>query len=107
MDFNKRSIRLVQQCPVCNRQYQENRVQIIAEDNNTFLAYMTCHFCQSNIIVRVFSLPQGLVGSAILTDLAPTEVLHFMNQSVVSANDVLAVHQLTRNGRLWTLLRQS
>lgn len=98
MDFNKHSIRLVQNCPVCDRKYQPNRVQIIDEFGNSFLAYLTCNFCQSNLIVKVISMPQGLVGNAILTDLSPEEVLRFSDGIKVTADDILNVHQsLTKN----------
>ena len=98
MDFNKHSIRLVQNCPVCDRKYQPNRVQIIDEFGNSFLAYLTCNFCQSNLIVKVISMPQGLVGNAILTDLSPEEVLKFSDGIKVTSDDILNVHQsLTKN----------
>ncbi|MFH1668161.1 MAG: hypothetical protein ABH884_04045 [Candidatus Komeilibacteria bacterium] len=100
MDFNKHSIRLVQQCPVCDRKYHEERVQIIDEQGNSFLAYMTCTFCQSNIIVRVISMPQGLVGSAILTDLTPEEVLKFSHEENIKANDILSVHEINKKGNI-------
>jgi len=105
MDLNKHSIRLVQQCPVCNRQYQPGRVQIIDEQGNTFLAYMTCSFCHSNLIVRVMSLPQGLVGSAILTDLMPDEVLRFADEPGVSTDDILYVHQILHTDELFNYFK--
>ncbi|PIZ99931.1 MAG: hypothetical protein COX77_00060 [Candidatus Komeilibacteria bacterium CG_4_10_14_0_2_um_filter_37_10] len=107
MDFNKHSIRLVQNCPVCNRQYQENKVQILDEAGNSFLAYMTCSFCWSNIIVRVISLPQGLVGSAILTDLFPDEVIKFGQSSSLQLDDILNVHSKLYDNSLITYLKNN
>lgn len=100
MDFNKHSIRLVQNCPVCDRKYRENKVQIIDEHGNSFLAYMTCTFCRSNIIVRVISMPQGLVGSAILTDLSPEEVLKFSHEENIQTNDILNIHEINKKGNI-------
>ena len=105
MDFNKHSIRLVQNCPVCNRKYQPNRVQIIDEFGNSFLAYLTCNFCQSNLIVKVISMPQGLVGNAILTDLSPEEVLRFSDAVAVSGDDILNVHQSLSNNEIYNYLK--
>ena len=107
MDFNKHSIRLVQNCPVCDRKYQPNRVQIIDEFGNSFLAYLTCNFCQSNLIVKVISMPQGLVGNAILTDLSPEEVLRFSDAATVSGDDILNVHQSLSNNEILTYLKIS
>jgi len=107
MDFNKHSIRLVQNCPVCNRKYQPNRVQIIDEFGNSFLAYLTCNFCQSNLIVKVISMSQGLVGNAILTDLSPEEVLRFSDADKISGDDILCVHQANNKNELLNYLKIS
>ena len=104
MDINRNSIRLIQQCPVCNKKYQENKVQILDEQGNAFLAYLTCSFCRSNIIVRVVSLPQGLVGSAILTDLNPDEVIEFSERQSIVSDDVLYTHQLLINNEFIQLI---
>jgi hypothetical protein len=105
MDFNKHSIRLVQNCPVCNRKYQQNRVQIIDEFGKSFLAYLTCNFCQSNLIVKVISMPQGLVGNAILTDLNPEEVLRFSDGTRISGDDILNIHQSINNNEILNNLK--
>lgn len=105
MDFNKHSIRLVQNCPVCDRKYQPNRVQIIDEFGNSFLAYLTCNFCQSNLIVKVINMPQGLVGNAILTDLSPEEVLRFSDGNKISGDDILNVHQSLSNNEIFNYLK--
>jgi hypothetical protein len=80
-------------------------VQIIDERGNSFLAYLTCAFCHSNLIVRVMSLPQGLIGSAILTDLLPTEVLRFSEDPPLSLDDILAVHQAMQINELFNYLK--
>ncbi|MCR4280160.1 MAG: hypothetical protein NUV82_01895 [Candidatus Komeilibacteria bacterium] len=77
-----------------------NRVQIIEEWGNSFLAYMTCTFCQSSIMVRVMSMPQGLVGSAILTELSPEEITKFSEQEGINANDVLRVYEVNQSSGL-------
>ena len=85
-------MRLIQKCPVCNQDYSTGRIQILDEEGNSFLAYLTCSNCQSSILVRVMTLPHGLVGNAILTDLASDEVMLFSEDSRVSSNDVLTIH---------------
>ena len=86
------SLRLIQKCPVCNQDYTNGKIQILTEENNTFLAYLTCGQCNSSILVRVMTMPHGLVGNAILTDLASDEVLQFSSEERVSSNNVLEVH---------------
>lgn len=87
------SIRLIQKCPVCNHDYLEGRIQILEEGEASFLAYLTCGFCHSSIIVRVMTLPHGLVGNAILTDLSSGEVTKFSETEIVKGDDVLQIYQ--------------
>ncbi|MBT3690102.1 hypothetical protein HOE31_02445 [bacterium] len=86
------SLKLVQKCPVCSNDYTTGKIQILEEEGNSFLAYLTCSFCSSSILIRVMSMPHGLVGNAILTDLAADEVMFFSEENTVSSNDVLEIH---------------
>lgn len=88
------SLRLIQKCPVCARDYNGGRIEILSESDQSFLAYMSCGSCSSSIIVRVLTLPHGLVGNAILTDLNGAEVLSFSEVEPVLSNQVLEMHQL-------------
>ena len=88
------SLRLIQKCPVCSRDYSGGRIEILSESDQSFLAYMSCGWCASSIIVRVLTLPHGLVGNAILTDLNGAEVLNFSAHEPVLSNQVLELHQL-------------
>ena len=93
MDYKGQfSLRLIQKCPICNQDYASGRIQILEEEGNSFLAYLTCGFCHSSILLRVMTLPHGLVGNAILTDLSSEEVLPFSEESKVISNDVLFIH---------------
>ena len=87
------SLRLIQKCPVCNHDYIEGKIQILEEGDNSFLAYLTCGSCHSSIIVRVVTLPHGLVGNAILTDLSSGEVIKFAEGTVINSDDVLSIYQ--------------
>jgi len=87
------SLRLIQKCPVCNHDFLEGKIQILEEAESSFLAYLTCGHCHSSIIVRVMTLPHGMVGNAILTDLNSGEVTKFASTEVVSGDEVLSAHQ--------------
>lgn len=92
-DKNFFSLKLIQSCPLCGRDYQDNRLQIIDEAENELLAYLSCQTCQGRVLARVTILPQGLVGNAILTDLESDEVSRFSKEGLVDANFVLEMHQ--------------
>lgn len=92
------SMKLIQKCPVCSQDYLEGKIQILEEGEGSFLAYLTCANCHSSIIVRVMTLPHGLVGNAILTDLASEEVGKFAEAEIVNSNDVLDGYQEIAKG---------
>jgi transcription elongation factor Elf1 len=92
------NLRLVQRCPVCKAEQASAQVEILEEMGASFLAYLSCARCGASLIVRVMTLPQGLVGNAILTDLTAEEVLRFASQGNVAADDVLDVWQSLSGG---------
>ncbi|HLC63918.1 MAG TPA: hypothetical protein VJK25_01025 [Patescibacteria group bacterium] len=97
MDNDKRgqfSLKLIQKCPVCNHDYTEGKIEILDEAEQGFLAYLTCGFCSSSIIVRVMTMPHGLIGNAILTDLTSAEVMDFALEPEVGSDNVLDLHRL-------------
>ena len=88
------NLKLIQKCPVCNADYLDNRMEVIDENDRGFLAYLSCGFCSSNIIIRVLTMPHGLIGNAILTDLGPIEVLEYTRIDAIKGDDVLEAHAL-------------
>lgn len=93
-DKGQLNLKLIQKCPVCNADYIDNRIEVIDENDHSFLAYLSCGFCASNIIVRVVTMPHGLIGNAILTDLGPIEVLEYSQTENIKSDNVLEVHQM-------------
>lgn len=93
-DKGQLNLKLIQKCPVCNADYIDNRIEVIDENDRSFLAYLSCGFCFSNIIVRVITMPHGLVGNAILTDLGPIEVLEYAQTENIKGDNVLEAHTL-------------
>lgn len=83
------SLMLIKRCPVCNSNYFPEKLEILEEQGNTFLAHLSCNNCGSNLIIRVVASPHGLIGTATLTDLLAEEVLNFNESEVISANDIL------------------
>lgn len=69
-------------------------MEVLDESERSFLAYLTCGFCASSIIVRVMTMPHGLLGNAILTDLGPIEVLDYAEAGEIESNGVLEAHGL-------------
>lgn len=101
---NPFNLRLVQRCPVCKADQASAQLEILDELGNSFLAYLSCSHCGAALIVKVMTMPQGLVGNAILTELSSDEVLKFAGSPVVSQDDVLEVWQAVKEGSYLTFL---
>lgn len=100
MDNLPLNLRLIKHCPVCQREYQKTLVQILSENEFGLLTHVTCAHCGAHLLTRLASMPQGVIGNSILTDLQADEVMGFITFDEISADDVLSVHQLLDNKEL-------
>jgi len=87
------NLRLIRSCPVCNQEYRQAMVQVLDESEYGFLTYATCNACGANLLARFSTLPQGLVGNAILTDLKAEEVMDYALTEDISEDDVIYIQQ--------------
>ena len=88
------NLKLIKKCPICSVDYQPANVQILDENEFGVLTYASCGSCKSNLLTKFTSLPQGVIGNAILTDLSPQEVLDFATDNEIEADDVLDIQAL-------------
>ena len=93
-NFNpSQNLRLIKKCPICNTDYIQSQMQVLDESEFGVLTYITCRSCGANLLTKFASLPQGLIGNAILTDLEPQEVMSFASMSDLTADEVLEIQQ--------------
>lgn len=88
------NLRLIKKCPICSSDYRESMIQILDESEYGVLTYATCSSCGANLLTKFTTLPQGVIGNAILTDLSPAEVLDFATDSDINADEVLTIQHL-------------
>lgn len=88
------NLRLIKKCPICSSDYKQSMVQVLDENEYGVLTYATCHSCSSNLLTKFSTLPQGVIGNAILTDLSPEEVLDFATEDELAADDILDIQAL-------------
>lgn len=94
------SLLLVKQCPLCNRVYLPEHLVILDDSGGTFLAHLSCSNCGSHLIIRVVASPNGLIGTASITDLIADEVIAFNENEVISADDVLDLSGMIKENSL-------
>ena len=88
------NLHLIKKCPICSADYEQSSVQVLDENEFGVLTYASCHSCRANLLTKFTSLPQGVIGNAILTDLSPQEVLDFAAKSPVEADEVLDIQAM-------------
>ncbi len=91
------SLRLIKQCPVCANNYEAQKIKIVDFTESGVLVHFFCEICQSSLLAQITEMPFGIVGSAMLTDLAAHEVNKFKNSGPVTIDDVIEVYQKLRN----------
>lgn len=94
------NLRLIRKCPVCSYEYQSSMVQVLDESELGILTYATCSHCGANLLTKFASVPQGVVGNAILTDLKPQEVMDFTVGDDLTADQVLALQEIIKEKNL-------
>lgn len=100
------NLKLIKKCPICSSDYKQSMIQVLDENEYGVLTYATCSNCSANLLTKFTSLPQGVIGNAILTDLSPAEVLDFAADSDLSADDVLNIQHLLSKKELIKSLKK-
>lgn len=98
------SLKLIQHCPSCNTAFQQAQISIIQETDFTILAHMQCAHCHMNMLANVVTMPQGLVGNAILTDLHLEEVQKLLEAGEMNEDYFLNMFSFVRQRDLWKSL---
>jgi len=100
------NLKLIKKCPICSADYQESMVQILDENEFGVLTYVSCTSCKANLLTKFSSLPQGVIGNAILTDLSPQEVLDFAVGDDMDADNVLDIQAMLSKKELINNLKK-
>lgn len=87
-------IRLLSYCPLCEFTSQPLQAKLLETKDEAYLVHLQCSHCQSSIIATVTAQSQGLASVGLVTDLTSDEVIRFKEASVITADDVLSIHQL-------------
>lgn len=82
----------IQDCPVCDRQFEMDGVEIIKKRDNASLVHITCQKCLSSVLAVVLMTKVGTSSIGILTDLEPEDVLK--QQQTIGHDHVLDLHLL-------------
>lgn len=93
------NLKIVSRCPICNSKYSAARIEVIEKQNEVHLVCIKCQKCQATVVAVILANPFGISSVGLVTDLDSQDIRKFKNQSAVSFDDVLDLHQLLeKNG---------
>ena len=93
-------LRMIAHCPVCHYSNDAVQAKVLEESDNANLIYIKCRRCQSAVLA-LFSLNGfGVSSVGIVTDFDSHEIAKFKELARVDSDDVLAVHEQIRAGKL-------
>lgn len=86
------SLDFIEECPVCERKYGEESVQIIEQNGEANLMHITCSECLNSVIAVVVMSNVGSSSIGVLTDLEPEDIMRLKGQSKFSHDQILEFH---------------
>ena len=84
---------LITHCPVCNFRYDPLEARVLEEGDSAHLVYIRCRDCKSSILAVIVSSNMGISSIGLITDLNADDVMDFRTAKLISADDVIEVHQ--------------
>lgn len=100
-------LKLIQKCPGCGTEFDQRRITILMNAEQSVLAHLHCDICSVNLLANVVAMPQGLVGNAILTDLQIDEALSTLETARITEDMFLTLYQEIHSKNLLINVRQS
>ncbi len=93
-NFFHEGLKLISYCPVCNNRYEQVEAKILEEHDESYLIYLKCRNCSSSVVALVMTGMLGVTSVGLVTDLNSEEVIKFKQAKNVTADEVIAIHQL-------------
>lgn len=96
MEFDD-NMRVVTRCPFCSADYDLDGAQVIGEENDATMVYVTCSDCESSIIAVVAMSGLGIVSLGLVTDMTAEDTKRFTGVGSMTSNDLLSIYELLKD----------
>lgn len=93
------NIHLVTRCPFCSAEYDLDGAQVIGEENDATMVYITCSDCESSIVAIVAMSGLGVVSLGLVTDMTIADTKRFAGKEQVTSDELLEVYELLEKNR--------
>ncbi|MFA5129696.1 MAG: hypothetical protein WC477_02105 [Patescibacteria group bacterium] len=86
--------KLLSNCPLCQAQYEDQSIRLIAENGATRMFHLTCASCAHSVIAMITEYSHGTSSLGMVTDLEAQDALRFQDAEPISADDCLQFHDM-------------
>jgi hypothetical protein len=90
------SLKLMKKCPLCEHDYEENKIVLLDEYKNNHLVHVTCPECNNAILHMALSSSLGMNAIGIITDLSAMEVARFKMRPEINEDNLLDFHKFIK-----------
>ena len=87
-------MKFVTSCPVCKSAFEVSHTRLLGQEGDAELLHLTCASCEGSLIALVMAAPGHLSSVGVPTDLSFEDVQRLESLPRVSADDVLALHDM-------------
>lgn len=88
------NMQLVTRCPFCSAEYDLDGAQVIGEENDATMVYITCSECESSIVAIVAMSGLGIVSLGLVTDMTVEDTKKFMKGKQVTSDEFLTLYEV-------------
>lgn len=88
------NMQLVTRCPFCSAEYDLDGAQVIGEENDATMVYITCSECESSIVAIVAMSGLGIVSLGLVTDMTVEDTKKFMKEKQVTSDEFLSLYEV-------------
>src|SRR5687768_3487602 len=94
MEFDD-NMQFVSKCPFCSAEYDLNGAQVIGEEDDSTVVYVTCSECESSIVAVVAMTGLGIASLGLVTDMTAEDTKRFfVKGNGISSDELLSMYEL-------------
>lgn len=97
MEFD--NMNFVSRCPFCSAEYDLDGAQVIGEEDDATMVYVTCSECESSIVAIVAMSGMGVISLGLVTDMTAEDTKRFMGTQKISSDELLLLYEVLEKNK--------
>ncbi|MDH4330360.1 MAG: hypothetical protein OEV93_02305 [Candidatus Moranbacteria bacterium] len=93
MKEQSNTLRHLVTCSLCGEKYHHDRTIVLEENDLNATFHLTCHKCNTSVLIFVSNNQQNIISLGIATDMNGDEVVDFFKGGAITTDDVLSVYE--------------